>query len=69
MASTFTTEREVLRYVNGVKRCGLLDVEVKVVVCLRRFKSIHNVPKRAIEKMANRWQSFTGEIEFGEDLT
>lgn len=69
VANPFTTEREVLRYVNGVQRCGLTDVEVKVIKCTSRFKSAHNVPARAIDKMATRWQPFAGEIEFGGDLT
>lgn len=65
VANTFTTKREVERYINGLGRTGLSrDVDVKVIVCTGQFKSAHGVPARAIEKMRDRWERVEGELTF-----
>lgn len=69
VANTFTTKREVERYINGLGRTGLsLDVDVKVIVCTGRFKSPHGVPARAVEKMRERWEPVEGEITFNGEF-
>lgn len=67
VANTFTTHREINRYTQGVARCGL-KVEVKIIKCEGRFNSVHNVPRRAIEKMRERWEAISGEIIFNGEL-
>ena len=63
VANTFTTKREVDRYINGLQRTGLAsDVEVRVIVCNGRYKSVHDVPAKAIEKMRERWEPIEGEL-------
>ena len=38
VANTFTTKREVDRYINGIQRTGLAsEVEVRVIVCNGRY--------------------------------
>lgn len=69
VANTFSTNREVERYINGLQRSGLYrDVDVKVIVCTGRFKSVHDVPAKAIEKMRDRWEPVEGEITFNGEF-
>ena len=69
VANTFTTKREVERYINGLGRTGLSrDVDVKVILCTGRFKSPHGVPARAVEKMRERWEPVEGEITFNGEF-
>ena len=69
VANTFTTKREVERYISGLQRTGLSrDVGVKVIVCTGRFKSLHGVPAKAIEKMRERWEPVEGEITFNGEF-
>lgn len=67
VANTFSTQREVDRYVQGVERCGL-KVDVVIVKCTGRFNSLHNVPRRAIDKMRARWEDIEGEVTFNGEL-
>lgn len=67
VANTFSTNREISRYINGIQRCGL-DTKVSVIKCVGQYNSIHNVPKRAIEKMKGRWEDFIGEIVFNGEI-
>jgi len=62
VANTFTTQREVDRYIKGLARCGLNDVEIVIIKCTGNWKSSHNVPERAIKKMAARWEDYDGEL-------
>ena len=65
VANTFSTKREVDRYINGLQRTGLSrDVEVRVIVCKGNFKSVHGVPEKAIEKMRGRWEPVEGELTY-----
>ena len=69
VANTFSTKREVERYINGLQRTGLArEVEVKIIVCNGRFKSLHGVPAKAIEKMRERWEPVEGEITFNGEF-
>lgn len=69
VANTFSTKREVDRYINGLQRTGLSrDVEVRVIVCNGNFKSVHDVPSKAIEKMRGRWERVEGEIIFNGEF-
>lgn len=67
VANTFSTQREVNRYLQGVERCGL-RVDVKIIKCVGRFNSPHGVPRRAIEKMRSRWEDIEGEIIFNGEV-
>lgn len=69
VANTFSTKREVERYINGLQRTGLSrDVDVKVIVCNGHFKSLHGVPEKAIEKMRERWEPVVGEMIFNGEF-
>lgn len=69
VANTFSTRREVERYVQGLTRCGLdTHADFKVIKCVGKFRSRHNVPGRAIEKMKDRWQDFSGEVTFNGEF-
>lgn len=61
VANTFSTHRELNRYIDGVARSGL-NVRVHVVLCSGDFGSTHNVPQRAIQRMKDRWEPWPGEI-------
>lgn len=65
VANTFSTRREIERYVNGVKKTGK-NINVYVVKCVGndQMKSVHNVPDHAIARMADRWEDWPGEKEF-----
>ena len=66
-ANTFSTQREVNRYLRGVERCGL-KVDVQIIKCEGRFSSLHGVPRRAIEKMRSRWENIEGEVTFNGEM-
>lgn len=69
VANTFSTRREVERYVQGLSRCGLdKRVELKVIKCVGKFKSPHNVPSRAVYKMKDNWQDVPGEVTFNGEF-
>lgn len=69
VANTFSTKREVERYINGLQRTGLSrEVDVKAIVCNGRFKSLHGVPEKAIEKMRDRWEPVEGELIFNGEF-
>lgn len=69
VANTFTTKREVERYTNGLQRTGLAHVvPVALIVCTGRFKSLHGVPDKAIEKMRDRWEPVEGEVIFNGEF-
>ena len=69
VANTFSTKREVDRYINGLQRTGLSrNVDVKVIVCTGRFKSVHGVPEKAIEKMRERWETIEGELAYNGEF-
>lgn len=63
VANTFSTEREIMRYVEGVKRAGI-KATIRVVKCLGEYESVHRVPKSAIQRMKERWEDFPGEVEY-----
>lgn len=67
VANTFSTEREVNRYLQGVERCGL-KVDIKIIKCVGRFNSPHGVPRRAVEKMRSRWEDIDGEVTFNGEM-
>jgi uridine kinase len=67
VANTFSTKREVNRYLQGVERCGL-KVDVQIVKCEGLFSNTHGVPRRAIEKMRTRWENIAGETIFNGEL-
>ena len=69
VANTFSTKREVDRYINGLQRTGLArDVEVRVIVCNGNFKSVHEVPAKAVEKMRERWEPIEGELAYNGEF-
>jgi predicted kinase len=68
VANTFSTQREVERYTNGLVRCGLKDVKATILKCSGNYRSPHGVPKRAIEKMRDRWENIDGEIFFNGEV-
>jgi predicted kinase len=63
VSNPFTTQRELSRYIDGVKRSGL-PVRVHVVKCTDQYESIHGVPATAIKRMKERWEDFPGEVEY-----
>lgn len=67
VANTFSTSRELNRYLQGVERCGL-KVEIKIIKCVGQYGNVHGVPRRAIEKMLSRWEDIEGEIVFNGEL-
>lgn len=67
VANTFSTSRELNRYLQGVERCGL-KVEIKIIKCVGQYGNVHGVPRRAIEKMRSRWEDIEGEVTFNGEL-
>lgn len=67
VANTFSTQREVDRYLSGLKRMGL-DVNVQIIKCVGEFESEHAVPKRVISNMRGRWQDIEGEVVFNGEF-
>lgn len=61
VSNTFTTHREVKPY---VEMCKSLGVNFMIVKCVGKFKNVHNVPEDALNRMRDRWQDMTGEIEY-----
>ena len=62
VANTFSTKREVNRYLEGLKRTGLdKQIKVQIVKCTGRYKNVHDVPDRAIKRMQDRWEDIEGE--------
>lgn len=68
VANSFSTNREIDRYVGGVQRCDL-PVKIKIIKCVNNFGSIHGVPNRVIENMRNRWEDVEGEVTFNGDYS
>lgn len=69
VANTFSTQREVDRYLTGLERTGMIKtVDVKIIKCVGKFRSPHRVPSRAIEKMKDRWQDVPNEVIFNGDF-
>lgn len=65
VANTFSTKREIDRYLTGLKRTGLASkVDVQIIQCVGKYKSPHNVPSRAVEKMRERWEPVAGEVTY-----
>lgn len=62
VSNTFSTRREIDRYVEGLKRSGL-RVRISVIRCLGQYDSPHNVPASAVKRMSERWEDFPGEVE------
>lgn len=71
VANTFSTQREIDRYINGLQRCGfdtaMRDYRLSIIKCVGNYKSVHNVPRKAIDKMRARWEDIDGEIIFNGD--
>lgn len=61
VSNTFTTTKEIDRYVTLALRHGF-DWEVIKVV--GNHKSIHDVPESIISKMANRWEDYPHEVTY-----
>ena len=69
VANTFSTDREVQRYLSGLQRTGLADkVTVQIIKCVGKYKSPHNIPARAVDKMRQRWEDVSGEVIFDGEL-
>lgn len=64
VSNTFSTKREVERYVRGVRRSGL-PVRIKVVKCVGEYQNVHDVPESAIQRMKDRWEDWPGETVYG----
>ena len=70
VANTFSTQREVDRYLNGLQRCGLgKKVEVKIIKCVGALVAGRTqVPSKAIDKMRDRWEDVANETTFNGEL-
>ena len=66
VANTFTTKRELGRYISGVERSEL-PVDIIVLKATGDFKTIHNVPDAVISRMRDRWEDYTKETEVTSD--
>lgn len=65
VANTFSTRREIQRYVSGVRKmCP--DVDVVVIHATGRYKSVHNVPQKSIDAMKARWERWDNEVKMQE---
>jgi len=67
VANTFSTQREINRYYQGIKRAGI-ECDFRVVRCRGEHKSVHGVPARTIERMQQRWQDWPTETTFNGEL-
>jgi len=56
VANTFTTAKEIKDYREIAEEFGIL---LKIVNVNGNFKSIHNVPEEAMQRMRARWQDIT----------
>ena len=54
VANTFVRKWELQPYLN-------LPVDVQIVTARGNFKSIHNVPEKALERMRANWEAVSGE--------
>ncbi len=61
VANTFSTQREVDRYLNGVQRSGL-DAVTQVVHC-PGYSNKH-VPAKVVKRMSARWENVPGELVY-----
>lgn len=62
VSNGFTTKREINRYVNGVKRCGLYKVKIRIIRMINDFGSIHNVPNSVIRNKKKAFEDYPNEI-------
>lgn len=60
VSNTFTQLWEMQPYVDLAEEYA---ADLVVYKMNNNFKSIHNVPDYAIERMYNRWEDFEGEID------
>lgn len=63
VANTFTTLEEMRPYIEMAEKHG---ATLCVYWMMNKFQSEHNVPQEIMEKMAARWEPFTGEIPVKE---
>lgn len=70
VSNTFTTVREINRYVQGVRRAGIEMPSgfPKVIKCVGEYQSVHNVPQSAIERMQDRWEDWRGEVTYNGEV-
>ena len=59
VSNTFSELWEGMPYMELAESRGW---DLTVIRCLGRYKSIHDVPEKAIEKMRLRWQDYPKEI-------
>lgn len=65
VSNHFTTGREIRRYIDGVNRAGLgEDVVIYVIKCEGEWKSPHDIPQSAVNRMKRRWEDFPDELIF-----
>lgn len=68
VANTFSTKREVNRYIKGVERLNTgypkFNIQVKVIVCTDYFGSTHNIPESTFRKMRERWEDIKEETYY-----
>ena len=69
VANAFSTRREIERYMKGVRRSGIEMPSgfPRVIHCTQQFDSIHGVPESAIQRMADRWEPWSGELVYKGD--
>jgi predicted kinase len=54
VSNTFTTQKEMRPYLELAQQ---FKATVFIVECRGKFKSVHNVPQDAIDRMATRWEA------------
>lgn len=59
VANTFTTQKELVDYFNLVDY--IPDLTINVIELYTQFKSIHNVPDEAVQRMKDRWQYLSSD--------
>lgn len=59
VSNTATTVKEVNDYAKIAKE---MSVPFTVYKATGNFKNVHNVPEEVLQKMADRWQDYPGEI-------
>lgn len=60
VSNTFLTPKEREPYLKAAKE---YDYDVEVITCSGKFKNVHNVPKKTMEKMKNKFIPYS-EKEF-----
>jgi len=62
VSNTFTQLWEMQKYLDLYDEVDYPTFELEVIKCTGDYGTIYPVPQEAIDKMANRWEDYEGEV-------